>query len=140
MSAHRTLSALADALLPARSDLPGAGELDLESAFTVRPDLREPAERGLARLGVAASGDDRALRAAFTRLARQDAEAHAVLALVVCSVYYADARVCAAIGYHGPDPAEQPDLASEDVELRPLIARVAARGPRFRDVAASTQA
>lgn len=149
------LAMLADALIPSAAELPGAGSLDFEAAFAARPDLHEPALRGLQLLGESlaappgAQSDTSALPrddpasahaaalAAFKRLQTLDVEAHAALSMLIAAVYYADERVCNSIGYPGPGVPQRPDSVADDIELEPLIARVIARGECFRDAKAT---
>ena len=54
--------------------------------------------------------------------------------LLVADAYYAHPAVRAALGYPGPRAIALPALPdARDAELEPLLERVRARGPRYRD-------
>ncbi len=147
----------ADALIPAADGLPSAAEVDVEAllaadarivadvaraldALAARAaDLLAPADvRGVDAREPCAPGDARGtetdrLLPALDALAAADPAAHAALALVVATAYYADPRVRAAIGYEGPRAIPLPAPDADD-DLQPLLDRVVARGPRYREI------
>ena len=54
--------------------------------------------------------------------------------LLVVDAYYAHPAVRAALGYPGPSAIALPSLPdARDAELEPLLKRVRARGPRYRE-------
>ena len=54
--------------------------------------------------------------------------------LLVADAYYAHPAVRAALGYPGPRAIALPSLPdARDAELEPLLKRVRARGPRYRE-------
>jgi hypothetical protein len=58
--------------------------------------------------------------------------------LELLAEHYADPAVRAALGYPGPVAAPLPELPdARDAELAPLLARVRARGPAYRDTSPS---
>ena len=58
--------------------------------------------------------------------------------LLVADAYYAHPAVREALGYPGPRAIPLPVLPdARDAELGPLLARVRARGPRYRDTSPS---
>lgn len=74
------------------------------------------------------------LDAAVADLVASDAVAAQELALAIAAAHYADPAVRAAIGYPGPAAIALPPLPDPaDAELEPLMARLAARGPSYRD-------
>lgn len=88
-----------------------------------------PGEAGAAPSG--AEVDLTAPLAADPAFAEEVARGLDAIALAACVAYYADPRVRAALGYEGPRAAPPPPF--EAGVLDPLIARVRARGARYRD-------
>ena len=96
-------------LLPGGAGLPGASELDL-----VWPDPVAPGVVDALRGGHEPDRD--------------------ALLLVVADAYYAHPAVRAALGYPGPRSIPLPALPdARDAELEPLLERVRARGPSYRE-------
>ncbi len=128
------LRAFADVLIPAAHDMPGAGEVgvadgQLDRVLAVRDDLREPLLRAVARLD---PGDHEGV---LEQLAREDAEAHDALLLVIVGGYYIDGDVRRRLGYDGQVPTEvRPEIIPNYVE-EGLIEPLLARGPVYRDPA-----
>jgi hypothetical protein len=100
--------------------LPGAAALELVWPEALAPRLRDALGRALAA----------------RRAGREpDPEAAAALRLVVVDAYYAHPDVRASIGYPGPRAIALPPLPdARDAQLEPLLERVRARGPMWRDV------
>jgi hypothetical protein len=87
------LAALADALIPAKGELPSASEADpsgkwLDRALAARPDLAPAFERAL-------GADD------VETLAEADPEAFEALAVLISGAYYMNLKVRKRIGYPG---------------------------------------
>jgi hypothetical protein len=121
------LARVAAVLLPA--DEP-AGHGALEAALAASPGIADGVRAALAPL--ARRGGD--LDTALADLVATDAVAAQELALLVASAHYAAPAVRAAIGYPGPQAIPLPPLPdAADAELEPLMARLAARGPSYRD-------
>jgi hypothetical protein len=110
--------------------LPGGDGGGLDAALTADPRVELAARRALAALAPAD------VAAGLTALAAADPEAHAALLLVVATAHYADADVRHALGYDGPQAIALPD-DDLDADLAPLLARVQARGPRYREAPSS---
>jgi hypothetical protein len=112
--------------------LPGGEDVELDAALVADPRIDVAARRGLRAL--AAHVDD--LERGLAELATTDPQAYGALLLVVSAAHYADARVRDAIGYEGPRALPLPG-GEPDADLEPLLARVRARGPRYREIPSS---
>jgi hypothetical protein len=124
------LAVIADALIPAGSDMPSAsgagvaGEF-LDEVLAARPDLAAPLEAALESV---AGLDAEAAVAAL----REDAGGWGVLTAVVPAAYFLNPATRAAIGYPGLearpiDPDAEPDYLADG-----LLDSVIARGPVYR--------
>lgn len=121
------LRAIAGALIPAGRGLPAGGEVDLDWPAAAVPQVREELQRAVSAL---AGAPDPVC--ALEDLRARDARAAATLEAVVAAAYYRDPRVASMIGFDGRR-AREVVAAGLEAELEPLIARVAARGPRWRE-------
>jgi hypothetical protein len=102
----------------------------LATALAASPGLVPGVREALATLA-ARTGD---LDTAVADLVGTDAVGAQELALAVAATHYADPAIRAAVGYPGPAAIPLPDLPDPaDAELEPLMARLAARGPSYRD-------
>lgn len=126
-----TLSAVADALIPAAHGMPSAADVvtdqRLRFVFRSRPDLVEPF---LAALRPELGNE---VHPRLDGLGRDEPAALAALQLVIVGAYYTDRRVRELIGYPGQEaiPVRSWEVPSylEDG----LIDAVMARGPLWRD-------
>lgn len=128
------LDEVAGLLLPASDGVPGAAGLSFEAALAAEPLLVEPVRAALAGLA------DRpgSLSAAVEALTARADPAGDALLLVVLATYYGQPSVRRAIGYPGPLAVALPPLPDvRDAVLDPLLERVRARGPRYRDISPS---
>jgi hypothetical protein len=130
------LRRFADVLIPAAHGMPSAGEVgvadgQLDRVLAVRDDLTGPLLRALVR--VDADDHDRSL----AELAREDAQAHDALLLVIVGGYYIDPEVRRRLGYDGQVPAEvRPEIIPDYVE-EGLVEPLLQRGPVYREVPGS---
>lgn len=129
------LAAVAEAILPATVQMPGAGAVGVaaglvDRALRAEPRLAEPLAHALSQLP---AGDvETGLRA----LRDRDASAFGTLVLVVVAAYFMAPEARAAIGYDGQhalliDTTELPHYLEDGT-----LDRVVARGPFYRDIAA----
>jgi hypothetical protein len=109
--------------------VPGGEDVRHAAALAAEPRVEAAARRGLE---VLASGADD-LEHGLAALAVADPVAHDALLLVVAAAHYADPRVRDAVGYDGPRSLPLPER-DPDADLQPLLARVRARGPRYRAI------
>lgn len=128
------LGEVAGLLLPAGDHIPGAGGLSFEAALAAEPLLVAPVRSALAGLAEHPGGLPQAVADLTTR---EDPAGDALL-LVVLATYYGQPSVRRAIGYPGPLAVPLPPLPdARDAVLDPLLERVRARGPRYRDISPS---
>jgi hypothetical protein len=126
-----SLSRLAEAMLPAFGELPGAAHIGLferfEALASTRGDLVPLILRGLRTI------DARDAASAWSRLADTDPESHAALREFILGGYFASAQVMAAFGY--PADAGTPVDPDEPIDFirDALLAPVLARGPVWRN-------
>lgn len=125
-----TLARLADLLIPGGDGMPAARAADVAGAGLDRVLLAEPRHASpLARFLTRAAGADSL--AALDALSRQDAEGFRALTVVVANAYFMHPEVRQAIGYPGQQARDS--SIGLPAGLDPLIARVTARGPIWRD-------
>jgi hypothetical protein len=136
--ARRTLTVIADRLIPAAHGMPSAadvvGDERLRFVLGARPDLVEPLHAALRP----ELGDDPQLR--LTALERDEPANLAAVQLVIVAGYYTDGQVRELIGYPG-----QLAIEARSGEIPPyveegLIDAVLARGPVWRDPATGQRA
>jgi hypothetical protein len=109
--------------------LPGGRDVLPDAALVADPRIEAAARRALEAL--AGWPDD--LADGLSALAAADPMAHDALLLVVTAAHYADPGVRDAVAYDGPRSVPLPDR-DPDADLEPLLARVRARGPRYRAI------
>ena len=128
------LDEVAAMLLPAGDGVPGAAGMSWEAALAAEPRLLEPVCAALTALTDHPGG----LPAAVADLTAREDPAGDALLLVILATYYGRPDVRRAIGYPGPLAVELPPLPdARDAALDPLLDRVRARGPRYRDISPS---
>lgn len=129
---RQLFAAIADVLIPAAEGMPSASDFGvqrepLDHVLSLRPELAEDLERGLASLGPDESGV-----AAAERLNREDPAAMGAIGLIASAAYYMQPEVWKLIGY--PGQAHRPVMPAEenDPAIDRLLDPVVERGPIYR--------
>lgn len=128
--ARATLSAIADALIPAAHGMPSAAEVvtddRLRFALNARPDLLPPVLAAL-------RPDLGEVPARLETLGRDEPANLGALQLVIVGAYYTDKRVRELIGYPGQMAIEVKSWLYPAYLEEGLIDAMLARGPVWRD-------
>jgi hypothetical protein len=125
-----TFLALAEFLIPAYEKRPSFGAFcsyeDAIRALGFRPDLREAFERALA-VDMKDSPE-----AALEKLNAGDGQAFSALTTIVIGTYYMNPKVRESIGYPGQEDVTYASKATQSYLLDGSLARVIARGRKYR--------
>lgn len=126
----RTFLALADFLIPAFQTMPRFSEVcswdDARQALDFRSDLREGFVRGL---GIAAAdGPEPALE----KLNATDPDAFGAITTIALAAYYMNPRVRELIGYPGQENVAYDARATQSYLTDGSLAKVVARGRKYR--------
>ena len=137
-AAWRTLSSIADLLIPEAHDMPSAAEVLTEDRIRfvlgARPDLLAPLREAL-RPGLGGGPQGR-----LDALGRDEPGTLAALQLVLVGGYYTDRRVRELIGYPGQLAIEVRSWEYPPYLEEGLIDALLARGPVWRDPATGRRA